>query len=113
AQGLECAPWRHEILYEIFDDYDRVGSPSAPPQARRMRRVALAERLFERLEIAASAGETERHAAELWTLIGPEGFEVFSDVRGALDGLRVAGYPLAIISNWPKGLGHFCAELGL
>jgi HAD superfamily hydrolase (TIGR01549 family) len=113
AEGIECAPWRHEILYEIFDGYDRVGSPSAPPEERRRRRLAIAQRLFERLEIAASAEEVESHAAELWKLLGPEGFEVFFDVRTALEKLGAAGYRLAIISNWPKGLGHFCSELGL
>lgn len=112
AQGIESAPWRHEILYEIFAGYERVGSPSAPPEERRKQRVALAERLLERLEVAAAAGEAERHAEALWKLLGPDCFAIFPDVTRTIEKLTSAGYRLAIVSNWPCGLAHFCAELG-
>jgi HAD superfamily hydrolase (TIGR01549 family) len=112
-QGFECAPWRHEILYEIFDGYERVGSPSAPPEERHRRRRELAERLFQRLEVPASDEVLERHTEALWTLLGPGGFDVFPEVPATLSALRSAGYKLAIISNWPCGLAHFCTELGL
>ena len=112
-QGIEAAPWRHEVLYEIFDGYDRVGAPSASPDARRKCRLTVAERLFRSLEVSGGPHEAERHATPLWKRLGPECLAVFSDVRETLDALRAAGYPLVIISNWPHGLGHFCAELGL
>lgn len=110
AQGFECAPWRHEILYEIFEGYERVDGAA---EAQREFRAALAVHLFERLEIDAPAGEAERHADALWGLLGPNALETFPDVSAALGALNAAGYPLAIVSNWPCGLGRFCAELGL
>ncbi|HEX6994534.1 MAG TPA: HAD-IA family hydrolase [Gammaproteobacteria bacterium] len=113
AHGFECAPWRHEILYEIFAGYERIGAPSAPKEARRARRITLAKRLFEHLEIDAGDDEAELHADALWKLLGPDSFEVFSDVTASLGALRSEGFPLAIVSNWPCGLGHFCTELGL
>jgi len=113
AHGFESAPWRHEILYEVFAGYDRFDGPSAPEEEQRAHRIALAKRLFERLEIAAADGDAERHADALWRLLGPECLTVFSDVAASLDALRSQGLRLAIVSNWPCGLEHFCAELGL
>lgn len=113
AHGFECAPWRHEILYEVFAGYERVGAATLPEEAQRARRITLAKRLFECLEIAASEGDAERHADALWRLLGPDSLEVYSDVAATLDALRSEGLPLAIVSNWPCGLGHFCTELGI
>jgi len=113
AHGFECAPWRHEILYEVFAGYERIGAPNASPAAIRARRIALAERVFRCLEIAATDGEVEQHAEALWARLGPDCLEVYSDVAASLYALRSHGFPLAIVSNWPCGLGHFCAELGL
>ncbi len=112
ARGFECAPWRHEILYALFDGYERVGDPASAEEAR-AQRVALAERVFEQLSIAAPADEAARHADEVWDRLGPACLEIFPEVPATLAALRARGLPLAIVSNWPCGLSHFCRVLGL
>ena len=113
SQGLRAAPWEHEALYDVFDSHDRTYSPSAPLDERRAYYAGLAVRVFDRMGVHAPAGVAAEHAEALWTVLGPQCFEVFPDAVEALHGLRVRGIRLAVVSNWQSGLRHFCTEFGL
>ena len=67
----------------------------------------------QRLHVRASNGDAARHAAALWGILGPDCLEVFPDATAALAMLRAKGYRIAVVSNWQRGLRHFCVELGL
>lgn len=45
--------------------------------------------------------------------MGPNCFAVFDECVPVLRGLRKAGMRLGVISDWQKGLTHFCEELGI
>ncbi len=113
TQGFRPAQWEHAVLYDVFEIHDAEYSPDASPEARNEYYVRLARRVFRRLRLGASERDASGHAAALWEILGPACLGVFPEVAGALRGLRAAGYPLALISNWQCGLRHFCAELGL
>lgn len=113
AHGLAHAPWEHQVLYDVFEEHDARYSPDAPPAERAAYYVFLAKRVFERLEVPTANGDAARHAANLWRILGSGCFEVFADAWIALSGLQAKGYPIAVVSNWQRGLRHYCAELGL
>ncbi|MCG6955054.1 MAG: HAD family hydrolase [Gemmatimonadetes bacterium] len=113
AHGFAHAPWEHQVLYDVFDQHDAKYSPHGSPGDRDAYYAYLADRVFERLEIPRSDGDARRHAAGLWRILGPDAFDVFTDVRGTLSALRAHGYPIAIVSNWQRGLRHYCTELRL
>jgi putative hydrolase of the HAD superfamily len=113
AHGLRPVPWEHDVLYDVFESHGTEYSPEAPQDQRERYYALLAQRVFERLDVPASDEVVSRHASSLWQILGPACFDVFPDALGALQTLRAEGYPLAVISNWQCGLGHFCAELGL
>lgn len=113
AQGWAHDPWEHQVLYDVFADHDTGYAPDAPVDERATYHVQLAQRVFDRLQVEATAGDAARHAEALWEILGPASFGVFPDAPALLRTLRDQGYPLALISNWQRGLRHFCAELGL
>lgn len=113
AQGFGHAEWEHQVLYDVFEDHDERYRPDAALEERQAYHVLLARRVFERLQVQAAGEDAERHAAGLWQILGPSCFEVFPDAWTALSALRAQGYPIVIVSNWQRGLRHFCAELGL
>lgn len=112
GEGFNPCDWRHEILYEIFDvpfpvDADRDAADRARYGAR------LVERTFRALEMAVPDEIVERQVEPVWEILGPAAFGVFADVQDTLGALRASGYPLAIVSNWPRGLRYFSHELRL
>lgn len=113
AQGLECDPWEHQVLYDVFDRHDVDYSPELSPARKETYVRELARRVFERLNVRAARVHAELHADAIWELLGPASFDVFPDVPGLLDSLKSSGYPLGIVSNWQRGLRHFCVELGV
>jgi HAD superfamily hydrolase (TIGR01549 family) len=113
ANGFAHAPWEHQVLYDVFDEHDAKYAPLGSPADRDAYYEYLAHRVFERLEVPTSDGDAKRHAAGLWRVLGPDAFGVFADVPSTLSSLRARGYPIAILSNWQRGLRHFCTELGL
>ncbi|MEJ2206975.1 MAG: HAD-IA family hydrolase [Gemmatimonadota bacterium] len=112
-QGLEPAPWEHQILYDVFGHHDEAYSPHGSPEEKRAYRTALAGRVFERMGIRLASAAVGAHADALWQILGPASLEVFPDVIETLQALRARGLPLAVVSNWQSGLPHFCTELGL
>lgn len=113
AQGFTPASWEHEILYDIFSRHDADYSPELSRESKRRYLLGLAARVFERLDISTGDELIEQHAAALWRILGPEAFELFPETRTVIGALREEGYPLALVSNWQRGLAHFVAELGL
>lgn len=111
--GFACPPWEHRVLYDVFEAHAREYDPAAPPDRRDLYYRRLAGRVFERLGIVAPGAEVDRRAPELWEILGPSSLAVYEDVPHALVELRARGFPLAVVSNWQCGLGHFCAELGI
>lgn len=111
--GLEPSPWEHAVLYDIFGPHAATYSPSAPRSQKMAYYAALAQRIFRRLNIRATAAEAATHAEALWEILGPSSFGLFPDTLAALQRLEDHGIPLAVVSNWQSGLGHFCTELGL
>jgi putative hydrolase of the HAD superfamily len=53
------------------------------------------------------------HAPALWRILGPEAFALFPETRAVLAALVAEGYPIVLVSNWQRGLGHFVVELDL
>lgn len=113
SAGLECDPWDHQVLYDVFENHDVEYSPWLPADWKAHYRRRLASRLFERLNVRAGPDIAASHADALWDILGPSCFGVFPEVRGVLDELRSAEYPLAVLSNWQRGLAHFCVELDI
>jgi len=113
GHDLEPAPWEHRMLYDLFDRHDTEYSPDLPEDARRDYLEQLARRAFDILEIQADDRLAKDHAVALWRIIGPDAFALYPETRTVLDTLKSEGYPLALVSNWQRGLEHFCTELGI
>jgi HAD superfamily hydrolase (TIGR01549 family) len=112
-QGLEPAPWRHEVLYEVFDSETAEAYSRASAEENGNRRALLVERVFQSLGLSLADRAIERHMSPILEILGPESFDVFPDAPRVLRVLDSMGYRLAIISNWPWGLRHFCDALAL
>lgn len=113
GQGYEPAPWEHDILYEVFASHAADYRPDAPADERHGYYARLASLVFRRMGIDASGREIARQADAIWRILGPGAFELFPEVPGALRALGRLGMTLGVVSNWHRGLRHFCAELGL
>lgn len=113
TQGIASDPWRHQILYDVFEPHAREYSPRLSAPAKEAYLTRLCGRLFEQLGVSREKHDPAVHALEVWEVIGPSSMTLYSDVHDALERLRAAGYPLAVLSNWQCGLGHFCDELGV
>ncbi len=112
-QGLQSHGWEHQVLYDIFERHAADYSPDLSLRSRQQYLQNLAERVFRRLKVQASAGSSADHAENLWAILGPASLAVFPEVHPVLRSVKKTGYATAIISNWQAGLGHFCSELGL
>jgi HAD superfamily hydrolase (TIGR01509 family) len=114
AKGLTSDPWEHRVLYDVFENFGEEYDPSWAEREKDRYWVSFTVRVFARTN---TLGETARlpklHAHAIRDIFGPCHFELFPDVLPALQELRRHGFPLAIISNWQKGLHHFCSELGI
>ncbi len=113
SQGLECDPWEHQVLYDLFDAHATDYSPNFGDDAKQRYLEWFTKRLFEHLNVRVPTGSEKDHAGEVWRVLGPSSLGVYPEVPRVLRALREAGYPLSIISNWQCGLAHFCHELGL
>jgi len=113
SRGLECDPWEHQVLYDVFEQHARDYSPDFGGEAKQDYLLRFTECVFQRLNVHVSGGAVAGHVDEIWRILGPSCLGVFSDVMPTLQTLREAGYPLSIISNWQCGLAHFCRELGI
>jgi len=112
-EGLASDAWRHDVLYDVFEPHDREYSPAMPRGAKDAYLQRLARRLFDALNVRVEPETLPGHAANIWELIGPTSLLVFPEVGRVLRTLRSAGIKTAIVSNWMRGLGNFCSELGI
>ncbi len=113
AQGLEPDPWDHQVLYEAFARHDVDYAPALSEDRRQAYLRQLTITVFERLGLPIDMESAASHAGALWEILGPPAFALYSEVDEVLTKLRQEGYPLAVVSNWQRGLKHFCTELGL
>lgn len=112
-QGMEPGPWEHRMLYDMFDRHDTDYSPDLPEDEKRDYLRHLAARAFGCLGVEGGDELAETHAASLWQILGPDAFALFPETKSVLAALRAGGYPLVLVSNWQRGLGHFVTELDL
>jgi putative hydrolase of the HAD superfamily len=111
--GLRCDPWQHQFLYDVFAPHAVEYDPAHPDAVRAAYRARITQRLFQRLNVRGERAAAAAHAERVWQIIGPASLRVFPEVPRLLSELNARGIPLAIVSNWQCGLGHFCTELGL
>lgn len=115
--GVEVGAERAAALVgEVWRELDCAAHPArdrfaAHPQGARGWWRRLLERLCERLE---AAPPDRFAAAELFErFAGPEAWEVYPEVGGALAELRRMGFALGLISNWDERLPRLLDGLGL
>ena len=90
ANGLQSAPWEHDVLYDVFKSHDTEYSPDAPQEVRDAYSRLLAQRVFERLNVSVSDEAASGHASALWQILGPACFDVFPDALEVLETLKAA-----------------------
>jgi putative hydrolase of the HAD superfamily len=114
GQGLAAYPWEHRVLYGVFEFYaDRYRSDCSEIEKRDFW-VEFTERLFKRTGVRAHSGqEIGLHAESIRHIFGPECFRLFPEVARTLTALQKKGLKLAVLSNWQRGLRHFCRELSI
>ncbi len=113
TEGLAHDPWRHDVLYHVFEPHAREYSTTMAEDAKDAYLQRLAGRLFGQLNVRVAPETMPYHAARIWALIGPTCLTVFPEVQHVIRSLRDAGLKTAIVSNWMCGLGNFCIELGI
>ncbi len=101
------------MLYDVFNRHDVEYSPDLPEDERRSYVRQLVTRVFECLGVTDANALAEVHSSSVWQVLGPASLCVFPETRTVLAALRADEYPIALVSNWQRGLGHFCSELGL
>ncbi len=111
--GLDSNPWEHQVLYDVFEPHAREYDPSFSTEERRAYLRRLVGRLFARLNVRGDNARPDRHAEEIWRLLGPASLAVYPEVPAVLRSLRKAGLKIAVTSNWQCGLAHFCVEMGI
>ncbi len=115
--GVEVAPGRAASLVgEVWRELDCAAHPAADrfaahPEGARGWWRRLLERLCERLE---APPPTPFAAAELFErFAGPEAWEIYPEIEGALAELDRMGLALGLISNWDERLPRLLDGLGL
>ena len=74
--------------------------------------IEFTRRLFQ-LANVEGARAVDEHVESVRGIFGPSAFSVFEEAPGVLADLEAAGFRLALISNWQRGLAYFLQELGL
>jgi len=111
-QGLGAAPWEHQVLYDIFEYYGEAYDPELSDEDKALFWEEFTRRLFKRTCVSGcNPDEVRKHVGTMRYIFGPGHFELYPEVPALLNSLRKRGFLLGVISNWQKGLVHFCAEL--
>ena len=112
AQGWESDPWTHAALYDVFEVHGREYVPTMSGPDLQAFSARVARTLFGRLHVAVDHSAADTHGLELWRILGPDHLVPFPESTPVLTELRAAGYHIAVISNWQRGLRAFCEALG-
>jgi putative hydrolase of the HAD superfamily len=114
AAGMVCDLWEHQVLYDVFEYYGTSYSPTLPEDAKLSFWTEFTRRLFERTNVRAQgAVDHAAHAPAIREIMGSGCLALFEDALPVLRGLKEIGLRLGVISDWQKGLTHFCDELGI
>ncbi|MBI3670373.1 MAG: HAD-IA family hydrolase [Acidobacteria bacterium] len=114
AVGFTSDPWEHQVLYAVFEHYGSSYSPALRDEAKLSFWTEFTRLLFERTGVHTSGViDHTAHSPAIRDIMGPTCFAVFDEVPQVLRQLRAAGFRLGVISDWQKGLAHFCEELGI
>ncbi len=114
AVGLTSDPWEHRVLYDVFEFYDASYRPTLTEPAKSAFWIEFTRRLFERTGVSGrESTDPAGHAPAVRDIMGPHCLELFDESLDVLRELKESGFRLGVVSDWPKGLAHFCEELGL
>ena len=114
ACGFASDPWEHRVLYDVFEYYGASYSTTLSDKAKLSFWAEFTRRLFERTRVRAHGSiDYAKHAPAIRDIMGPNCFAVFAESLQVLLELKEAGFRLGVISDWQKGLAHFCEELGI
>jgi len=114
AEGLPAAPWEHRVLYDAFDYYGQSYRVDFTATEERAFWMQFTDRLFRRLQVGGGAPPPAAlHAEAVRQLMGPSSLALYEDALPMLEWLGGSGLRKGIVSNWQRGLGHFCRELGI
>ncbi len=114
AVGFTSDPWQHQMLYDVFEYYSSCYSPALTDEAKLSFWAEFTHVLFKRTNVRApGAIDYTEHAQAIRDIMGPNCFAVFDECLQVLRELRTAGFRLGVVSDWQKGLAHFCQELGI
>ncbi len=112
TQGLGCPRFDHRVMYEAFDYYGEAFRPDSSDRKRKDVWIEFTRRLFERTGVQGNP-DPEVHAGSIETIFGPNHFRLFPEVIPVLEELKRRGLAVGIVSNWHRGLNHFCAQYGI
>jgi len=114
SSGMTSAPWDRGCLYPAFEYYADAYRPELSVDEKLRVWTRVTEILFDFLQVKGeTACQYELHAPAIRDNFGSSCFELFADVEPVLRALKKKGLRLALISNWHRGLDHFCAEMNL
>ena len=114
AEGLPADAWEHQVLYDVFAFYGEAFRSDFTAAETGAFWVQFTERLFHRLQVGGKeTPPAALHAEAVRELLGPSSLVLYEDVLPTLEWLRGSGMRKGIVSNWQRGLSHFCRELGI
>jgi len=111
---LQADPWEHRVLYDVFEYYADAYDPAANEREMHRFWAEFAQRLFRRTNVVGwDQGLADEHAEAIRRIFSHVHFELYPEVRETLRVLKEKGLKMAVISNWQRGLKHFCRELDI
>jgi putative hydrolase of the HAD superfamily len=114
AARIPHAPWQHRMLYDIFQYYSDAYDPALTARGKQRFWQAFAKRLFVITGVPMTReADIAPHCGAVEDIFSSRFLHVFGDVHDTLGRLAGRGLTMAVLSNWPGGLAHFCEELGL
>ncbi|CAG35920.1 HAD family hydrolase [Desulfotalea psychrophila] len=114
GQGLQAAPWQHDVIYDIFEYYADAYAPNLSEYDKVLFWQEFTRRLFTRTDVSTDGfNQLSRHTEAIRDIFSPGYFQLYPEVIEVLDRLSSRDLLLGVISNWPRGLACFCQELGI
>lgn len=112
--GLNANPWEHQVLYDVFEYFGDVYQTNLTASDKDQFWIDFTRLLFQRTNVTGcTESMLSRFAPIIRSIFGPEYFSLFPEVHPVLLEMKRRGLQIAVISNWQRGLVHFCRELGI